>query len=157
MDNIEVNDIKNIDSMSILSDGTTSATSKSNIFFLVDYNLEEAIHDIGLDREISKFSGDGEKYRSILANYERNYLTGSIKKDNDVIEAAYAYVEHLLDTSIILYSNGEIVTLDGETNGLLIFNALYDKYKDTCNKYRHINNFMDYYNKKTENDSMKRK
>jgi hypothetical protein len=156
MNTIEIDEIKDINNMALYNDKEITVKSKSNIFYLIEYCIEQAIHDIGLDKEISRFSGNSDRYREILSSYERRYLEGNIKNDPNVIKGAYDYIERILDLSCILYGEDKIVTYEGKANGLVVFNALYEKYKDLCSKYPHLDGFIDNCSKKLEKDALKR-
>ena len=156
MDNIEIEDVQDINNMALYNEKEITVKSKSNIFYLVEYFIEQTIHDIGLDKEISRFSGNSDKYKEVLVNYERKYKAGNIRKDQSIIRSAYEYIEHVLGLSYVLYDDSKIVTYEGNANGLEVFCALYEKYRDLCSQYEYVNGFIENYNKKLDNAALKR-
>ncbi len=135
MEEIDINNIDINDDLELIDN-----------LYAVDKKIEYAIFDTGLDKYLlnkNKIHGGQIKY--LIEDYKiiyrnKKFITG------DIITRAYDYVINMLKNSYV-YKNGLLVTDGNIMDAMSIISRLYELY-DNKDEFKHLNNFMKYYNQK---------
>ncbi len=157
MSDIDISQVPDDSGLDIINAKNLTMLENKTFFENIDENIERLIFDVGLDREvISMFVGTKLSYTEFLDAYTAKYKSGKIKKNSQIINAAYDYLIMFLNTAFIVYGD-RIVCVDGEPNGNYVFIELYDRFKPENLPYNHLENFVNYYRSKNQDIQLKRK
>ena len=151
MEYIDIDNVSDEKALGTLNAKNLTFDEKKSFLDNIDENIERMIFDVGLDKKaLSSFVGSKLSYSEFYRKYEEEFKSGKIKKDQSVVNSAYDYMIMFLHALLITYGEDyKVITIEGNTDGMAVFSALYEKFKN--GPYMHLDSFNSYYTSKNMN------